>query len=198
MHLNNKGRVPFQTGAIPVILAVTHSIQGVVMAGGIALSWVWAIGLIAFAFGITLGVGAAYLTFGSKRQTRELREKIDALQQELDTYRGQVGQHFQRTAELVQKMTHSYREVYEHLASGSQALCRDPVSTPRLDIPETPSLAAGATAQPLDTPDSEEFSDAELDREPAEIEEDYMGEAPNIPVLDDEDDKPASPRTRLQ
>lgn len=169
------------------------------MAGGIALSWAWAIGLIAFAFGITFGVGAAYLTFGSKRHARELREKVDALQQELDSYRGQVGQHFQRTAELVQKMTHSYREVYEHLASGSQALCQDPVSTPRLDIPETPSLAAGVADRPADTTGSEEFSDAELDREASAIDEDYMGEAPNIPVLDDEDDKsPASPRTRLQ
>jgi uncharacterized membrane-anchored protein YhcB (DUF1043 family) len=168
------------------------------MAGGIALSWMWAIGLIAFAFGITCGVGAAYLAFGSKRRTRELREKIDALQQELDDYRGQVGQHFQRTAELVQKMTHSYREVYEHLASGSQALCREPVNTPRLDIPETPTLAAKATDQSLDSTGSEEFSDAELDRGSLEDDEDFLGEVPNVPVFEEDDKSPANPRTRLQ
>lgn len=167
------------------------------MTGGIALSWVWATGLIAFAFGIASGVGIAYMVFGSNRRAQELREKIDTLQQELDDYRGQVGKHFQRTSELVQKMTHSYREVYEHLASGSQSLCQDPVNTPRLDIPETPTLETRRGEEPPATMNPEEFSDAETDRQDQQDSDDYLGEAPNIPVLETEDDAPPTtgPRT---
>ena len=164
------------------------------MASGVGLSWVWAIGLIAFAFGIVGGVGVAYLVFGSNRRAQELQSKIEALQEELDDYRGQVGQHFRRTSELVQKMTNSYREVYEHLASGSQALCKDPVNTPRLDIPETPTLDAKPGQATDEAPDIDEFSDAETDRQMQD--DDYLGEAPNIPVLDTEDTGPAAtPRT---
>ncbi len=167
------------------------------MAGGISVSWVWATGLIAFAFGLAVGVGVAYVAFGSKRQTRELREQIDTLQQELDNYRSQVGSHFQRTSELVQKMTQSYREVYEHLATGSQALCRNPVDTPRLDLPETPALNARPADQPIESTAGEEFSDAEVDRNASSTDEDYVGDAPHVPGLETErDDAQATPRTR--
>lgn len=167
------------------------------MAGGISLSWVWATGLIAFAFGLAVGVSVAYLAFGSKRQTRELHEQIDTLQQELDNYRSQVGSHFQRTSELVQKMTQSYREVYAHLATGSQALCRNPVDTPRLDLPETPSLEARPADQPIESTAGEEFSDAEVDRNASADDEDYVGDAPHVPALEtEEDDVQSTPRRR--
>jgi len=90
------------------------------MASSIGLSWVWVTGLITFALGIACGAGFTYLMAGNtRRRTSDLKEKLDQLQQELDGYRDQVGQHFRKTSELVQAMTDSYRNVYEHLAKGS-------------------------------------------------------------------------------
>ncbi|MCO6411657.1 MAG: DUF1043 family protein [Thiogranum sp.] len=153
------------------------------MESGIDMSWIWAIGLIAFAFGIAVGVGIAYVFFGSNRRTRELRAEMETLQQQFDDYRNQVGKHFLRTSELVQKMTDSYREVYEHLASGSQALCQNPVSTPRLDIPDAPGLdeqREGGTRRSA----AEEYSDAEVDTLSDADSDNYLGDSPNVPKLD--------------
>ena len=45
------------------------------------------------------------------------------------TYRDNVSDHFSLTADLVQHMTESYREVYQHLASGAQDLCSNEVAS---------------------------------------------------------------------
>ena len=161
------------------------------MESGMDLSWTWGMGLIGFAFGVACGVGIGYLTLCNSRRSQALQEKCDALQREFDAYRSQVGQHFQRTSQLVQKMTDSYREVYEHLATGSQALCQNPVSTPRLDIPDQPVLESAATSQA-----AEGFSDAETNA-PNETDtdtDDYLGDSPHVPTLDIQDQEPATSR----
>lgn len=157
------------------------------MESGIELSWAWGIGLIGFAFGVACGVGIGYLTLCSSRRSQLLQEKCDTLQREFDAYRDQVGQHFQRTSELVQKMTDSYREVYEHLASGSQALCQSPVATPRLDIPDQPVLETTKTSAP-----PESFSDAETDGVNDTDSDDYLGDSPHVPTLDMQEQQPGT------
>ena len=159
------------------------------MESGIDLSWTWGIGLIGFAFGVACGVGIGYLTLSNSRRSQLLQEKCDALQREFDAYRGQVGQHFHRPSELVQKMTDSYREVYEHLATGSQALCQNPVSTPRLDIPDQPVLESAAPSQA-----AESFSDAETDAPNETDTDDYLGDSPHVPTLDMQDQEAATTR----
>jgi uncharacterized membrane-anchored protein YhcB (DUF1043 family) len=149
------------------------------MESGIALSWAWGIGLIGFAFGVACGVAIGYMTLCNNRRSQQLQEKCDALQRDFDAYRGQVGQHFLRTSELVQQMTDSYREVYEHLATGSQALCETPVSPPRLDIPDQPVLE---TAKSGKAPDA--FSDAETNGLAQADSDDYLGDSPRVPTLD--------------
>ncbi len=159
------------------------------MESGIDLSWTWGMGLIGFAFGVACGVGIGYLTLCNSRRSQVLQEKCDALQREFDAYRGEVGQHFQRTSQLVQKMTDSYREVYEHLATGSQALCQNPVNTPRLDIPDGPVLESAETSQA-----AEGFSDAETNAPNETDSDDYLGDSPHVPTLDMQDQEPATTR----
>ena len=159
------------------------------MESGMDLSWAWGIGLIGFAFGVACGVGIGYLTLCNSRRSQLLQEKCETLQREFDAYRSQVGQHFQRTSELVQKMTESYREVYEHLATGSQALCQSPVTTPRLDIPDQPVLESAKTGQ---APES--FSDAETNGVNETDTDDYLGDSPHVPTLDIQDQEPATTR----
>ncbi|MEA2079333.1 MAG: DUF1043 family protein [Pseudomonadota bacterium] len=164
------------------------------MASGIDLSWAWAVGLITFAFGIACGIGIAYLMLGNRRRTQELQDKLDTLQQEFDSYHDQVGQHFLKTSELVQNMTESYRDVYEHLATGSQALCQMPVNTPRLDIPEHLTLETGTqtgaanqkTVARVSEADTGGLNEPDSDEPNADA---FLGDAPRIPTLDAENGK---------
>ena len=166
------------------------------MASGIDLSLAWAIGLISFAFGTACGIGVAQLMPGNRRRAQELKEKVNSLQEEFDSYPDKVGQHFQKTSELVQKMTESYRDVYDHLATGSQALCKTPVNTPRLDIPQPPTLEAAAPSQSTD--DGQTVA-AEADTSALQEPESdtYLGDAPQVPTLEpDKDKSPASNPTQ--
>ncbi|GMQ83500.1 MAG: hypothetical protein BMS9Abin06_0235 [Gammaproteobacteria bacterium] len=155
------------------------------MVSSIGSSWIWATGLITFVLGIACGAGFTYLMTGNnRRRTTELQARLDQLQQEFDGYRDQVGRHFRKTSELVQSMTDSYRNVYEHLAKGSEALCQDPVSTPRLDFPQHAEQDAEADTPAPDTDITDTFSDAETDSVDDMAAEDILGDAPRVPNLD--------------
>jgi uncharacterized membrane-anchored protein YhcB (DUF1043 family) len=56
-------------------------------------------------------------------RVRELENQIRGLKENQREYKDSVSDHFSMTAELVQQMTESYRDVYQHLASGAQDLC---------------------------------------------------------------------------
>lgn len=155
---------------------------------GFDLSWAWGIGLISFAFGLASGIAGFYLVTGNRQRIKELESQLASAQQQFDSYREQVGQHFLKTSDLVQKMTSSYRDVYEHLANGSQTLCQEPVSTPQLDIPHQPMLNQESPDEPAE-PEKEvdnEFSDADTDPLQKTDTDVYLGDSPNIPDLGNE------------
>jgi len=156
------------------------------MASGIDLSWAWAVGFISFTVGIACGIGIAYLMTGNRRRTQELQDKLQSLQQEFDSYHDQVGQHFLKTSELVQNMTESYRDVYEHLATGSQALCQTPVNTPRLDLPEHPTLESQPQTPAANQETMGAFPDAQADGLDDQESDAFLGDAPRVPTLETE------------
>jgi uncharacterized membrane-anchored protein YhcB (DUF1043 family) len=59
----------------------------------------------------------------------ELENQIRDIKDNHLTYKDNVSEHFSLTADLVQHMTESYREVYQHLASGAQDLCSNEVAS---------------------------------------------------------------------
>ena len=71
---------------------------------------------------------ASKLNIGPSR-LKELENQISTLKENHDEYRDSVSDHFSMTAELVQHMTESYKEVYQHLASGAQDLCSNEVAS---------------------------------------------------------------------
>ncbi len=73
------------------------------------------IGVIA---GLVLGGGAA--VFFQRKQTGNQTAK--QLQQAHEEFREQVTDHFVETADLVNKLTDSYKEVFDHLQGGAQKL----------------------------------------------------------------------------
>jgi len=77
-----------------------------IIAGGVAILLI----------GLGLGFWAAQLRSG-----KEVAKAAD-VQQQFDDYRESVTAHFGRTAEHFQAISQQYRELYEHMASGADAL----------------------------------------------------------------------------
>jgi uncharacterized membrane-anchored protein YhcB (DUF1043 family) len=79
----------------------------------------------------------------NKRRAEALQGELDMVNLELNDYRGRVNQHFARTAELVDALAANSREIYNHLAEGSQSLC-DPNAIKIKQAPAAPSLSKQA------------------------------------------------------
>jgi hypothetical protein len=73
--------------------------------------------------GAALGLLLARLVLPGPKRVRQLEDQLEKAHTEHQAYRSSVTTHFQKTAELVGKMTESYKSVYDHLAYGSQTLC---------------------------------------------------------------------------
>lgn len=59
----------------------------------------------------------------SAPKVRELEKSLHQANEEMQNYRAQVTAHFEKTATLFNQLTNDYRDVYEHLANSSNALC---------------------------------------------------------------------------
>ena len=76
------------------------------------------VAIIAFSVFAGIGIG---VTFGRKsgrdpKKLRELETKLEKERQNMDLYEKKVLAHFSQTAQLVNKLTDSYRDVHKHLA----------------------------------------------------------------------------------
>src|SRR5690606_8589812 len=80
-------------------------------------------------------------------RVRQLEEKLAALQTEHEEYKQSVHNHFTTTARLFHNLTDSYRDVYNHLAGGAQALCPDNISNQLAMDGENRELLADRTAE---------------------------------------------------
>ncbi|MFC6669475.1 YhcB family protein [Marinobacterium aestuariivivens] len=82
---------------------------------------IWIIGIVALAIGGLIGylLGRSGSDAG-ERQT--LQRQLDEAREELGGYKQEVTEHFEKTAELVNQLTQSYRDVHQHLAQGAQTL----------------------------------------------------------------------------
>ena len=74
-----------------------------------------AIGLLATGGGLGFWLAQARM--------RSETTKADALKKEFDDYRREVTKHFGQTAEHFKAIGREYRELYQHMAGGADALC---------------------------------------------------------------------------
>ncbi|GGO82906.1 hypothetical protein GCM10011348_25350 [Marinobacterium nitratireducens] len=118
---------------------------------------VWIIGVVALAIGGLIG----YLLGRSGSDAGErasLNRQLDEAREELGSYKQEVAEHFEKTADLVNQLTCAYRDVHQHLAQGAQslgasesaALALEDAMQPRLEIPE-PAEAPGKQTIPVMT-----------------------------------------------
>lgn len=106
---------------------------------------------IAAVLGGVIGVGLMLLIQRSQSGGKSLSD----LRQEQEDYQQAVEAHFERTGALFKDMTENYRALYEHMATGAQALCKgEPaIAPPALGQSEAPTDEASQIAQTGDETD---------------------------------------------
>ncbi len=85
---------------------------------------IWLVGAAALIIGTALGLLIARGNSGSRSQAA-LIEELNEARQELEDYKIEVSTHFAKTADLVNNLTSSYREVHQHLSTSASQLCSD-------------------------------------------------------------------------
>lgn len=137
---------------------------------------IWLLSIAALAIGAVIGFLMGRST-GSNNRQAELAEQLENTQKELESYKSEVTDHFEKTAALVNNLTSSYKEVHEHLATGAQGLCQPGTIDMALEPAMTPKLES--TESELDeTPASEASDTNEDDSAVAEPPRDYAPKDP--------------------
>ena len=101
----------------------------------------WSMAL-AFALGVVVGALVMYLLRHRLNDTQALRRRLGDIQSELDSYRTQVDEHFERTSDLFQEVTQKYRDLHDHLAQGATGLTRGTKRLTSVELPEKSLLPA--------------------------------------------------------
>lgn len=98
--------------------------------------------VLAFALGAVVGALVMYLLRHRFNDTQALRRRLGEIQSELDSYRTQVDEHFERTSDLFQEVTQKYRDLHDHLAQGATGLTRGTKRLTSVELPEKSLLPA--------------------------------------------------------
>jgi uncharacterized membrane-anchored protein YhcB (DUF1043 family) len=90
---------------------------------------VWLIGLGCLLSGAVIGAVMYKLMMSDETKIRALEEQLQTLSEEHESYKSNVHNHFSSSAQLLGKLTESYREVFLHMAEGARSLCPDYISS---------------------------------------------------------------------
>lgn len=91
------------------------------------------IGLLCLATGLVIGFVMARTLHPKERERKELEEKLLQSQNQIKDYQQEVTEHFIKTSELVNNLSHSYRDVHEHLATSAMRLTNPEISRQMID-----------------------------------------------------------------
>jgi uncharacterized protein len=84
--------------------------------------------LAATVIGLIVGFLISQKATPSQQNQRQLESHLNDLQQQQESYQSEVTEHFMETAELLNTLTDSYRDVHNHLAKGAQMLAGENAS----------------------------------------------------------------------
>ncbi len=87
-----------------------------------SLELLLAFGLAMLLIGLIGGFLIAQKSANSPQAQRKLEKHLDDLERKQQDYQHEVTEHFVETAELLNQLTDSYRDVHNHLAKGAQKL----------------------------------------------------------------------------
>ena len=121
---------------------------------------------------LAAGIGLGFLF--SQLWMRGKSAKADEVQQQFDDYRRDVTQHFGQTAEHFKAIGREYRELYEHMAGGADALCDREALDTKLSF--APKAILESIAEEQEPPAPQDFAE---EKQPADA----------VPEASDEPDK---------
>jgi len=90
---------------------------------------IWLVGLGCLLAGAVIGAVMFKVFLSDEARVRALEEQLQTLSEEHEHYKGNVHNHFSNSAQLLGKLTDSYREVFMHMAEGARTLCPDYISS---------------------------------------------------------------------
>ncbi len=79
--------------------------------------------VLALILGLLIGGFIGHRSTTAYRHAQAAERELRRLREEQARYRQRVKEHFVTTAELINRMTDAYREVFRHLVASSQELC---------------------------------------------------------------------------
>ncbi len=91
------------------------------------------IGLSCLALGLIIGFIMARTLHPKEKERKELEDQLKQSQERTKNYQQEVTEHFLKTSELVNNLSHSYRDVHEHLATGAMRLTNTEISRQMID-----------------------------------------------------------------
>lgn len=106
-----------------------------------SLELVLIISIVALLFGLGLGVllGRGRLGLGG---TPHLVNRLQQAETELENYQHEVAKHFADTSQRISDLTHSYRDLHQHLANGAARLASPDISRKLLEAAEVKDVVA--------------------------------------------------------
>lgn len=69
---------------------------------------------------VGLVIGGVFMYFAQKNKTTG--KSVKAVEEQLENYQQDVESHFAKTADLIDNLTNSYKEVFEHLSDSAENL----------------------------------------------------------------------------
>lgn len=101
---------------------------------------IWLVGLGCLLAGTVIGAVAYKVLMSDEAKVRALEEQLQTLSEEHERYKSNVHSHFSNSAQLLGKLTDSYRDVFMHMAEGARSLCPDYISSQMSLSADTRSL----------------------------------------------------------
>ena len=93
-----------------------------------SLEFLLTVSLATIIIGLVAGFLLAMRKSPSQQSQRQLENHLSELQQQQKNYQHEVTEHFSETADLLNQLTSSYRDVHNHLAKGAQILAGEQAS----------------------------------------------------------------------
>ena len=146
-----------------------------------------------------LGAGVGLGFWLSQARTRGESAKADEVQRQFDDYKQEVTQHFGRTAEHFKAIGREYRELYEHMASGADALCAHEAADVKLSFAPKAILESIADEDAPQAPRDFAQDDAQTVEAASEVDEALetgSGEEPDQALAPDTDVEPGDKANR--
>jgi uncharacterized protein len=121
---------------------------------------VWLLGLVCLLGGMVIGAILYKFLRSDEVRIHVLEDQLQTLSDEYENYKKDVHSHFGDSAQLLNKLTESYKDVYQHLAQGARTLCPDYIanqitqatSITSLNQPENPQQRLGSDNKAILSP----------------------------------------------